>query len=93
MATKSSWTFFTNHAHVLLCLYNNPERPLREISLEVGITERAVQRIVAELAEDGFLEIEKQGRQNVYKMHLNRPLRHGLEAHRTIEDVLKVLKK
>ena len=51
-----SWTFLTNHAHVLLCLAKNPSERIRDIALEVGITERAVQRIIVELEADEFLE-------------------------------------
>lgn len=91
MHEPHQWTFFTNHAHVLICLARNPEQPLREVAVAVGITERAVQRIVAELEEGGCLQREKVGRQNTYKIHFGIQLRHALEAHRTIGDVLEVL--
>lgn len=45
------WTFLTNHAHVLLCLARDPELRLRDVAERVGVTERAVQRIVADLEE------------------------------------------
>lgn len=93
MATKTQWTFFTNHAHVLISLANFPDRPLREVALSVGITERAVQRIIADLEESGYLEREKVGRQNVYKLITDMPLRHEMESHRSIDDLLSVLKK
>lgn len=85
------WNFFTNHAHVLICLARNAEQPLREVALSVGITERAVQRIVAELEEAGYLERERVGRQNCYVIHTGGRLRHPLEAHRTIGDLLDVV--
>ncbi|MGB0743096.1 MAG: helix-turn-helix transcriptional regulator [Opitutales bacterium] len=85
------WNFFTNHAHVLICLARNPEQPLREVALSVGITERAVQRIVAELEVAGYLERERIGRQNCYFIHTQGRLRHPLEAHRTIGDLLDVV--
>jgi DNA-binding MarR family transcriptional regulator len=91
MAVPHHWTFFTNHAHVLICLVRNPEQPLREVALSVGITERAVQRIVAELEQGGCLERERIGRQNKYKINDQAQLRHVLEAHRTIGDVLDIL--
>ena len=50
-SASTGWTFLTNHAHVLLCLVENPEARMREVAARVGITERAVQRIVAELEE------------------------------------------
>lgn len=91
MSDTPQWNFFTNHAHVLICLARKPEQPLREVALAVGITERAVQRIVAELVEAGYLERERVGRQNCYVIHTEGRLRHPLEAHRTIGDLLDVV--
>lgn len=85
------WNFFTNHAHVLICLARNAEQPLREVALSVGITERAVQRIVTELEEAGYLERERVGRQNCYVIHTEGRLRHPMEAHRTIGDLMDVV--
>jgi len=85
------WNFFTNHAHVLICLARNAEQPLREVALAVGITERAVQRIVTELEEAGFLERKRVGRQNCYVIHTEGRLRHPMEAHRAIGDLLDVV--
>lgn len=59
--------------------------------MKVGITERAVQRIIAELEADGYLEREKIGRQNHYRIRTDRPLRHAIEAHRTIGDLLRLI--
>ena len=69
----------------------NPEQPLREVALSVGITERAVLRIVAELEESGYLLRHRNGRQNTYEMHPEIPLRHPLESHCTIGDLLNVI--
>lgn len=91
MAETSQWTFFTNHAHVMVCIARNGDRPLREIALDIGITERAVQRIVADLEEEGYLKRTKNGRQNRYSLILDKELRHNLEADHTIGDVLRVL--
>lgn len=91
MNDSSNWTFFTNHAHVLICLARNGNQPLREVAISVGITERAVQRIVSELESGGYLEREKNGRQNIYKLITTKPLRHTLESHRSIGDVLATL--
>lgn len=91
MNDSSNWTFFTNHAHVMVCLARNGDRPLREVAIDIGITERAVQRIVADLEEGGFLKRDREGRRNRYSLNLNTPLRHPLEANHTIGEVLKVL--
>jgi DNA-binding MarR family transcriptional regulator len=90
-AGVAGWTFLTNHSHVLLCLYRNAEITLREVAVLVGITERMVQKIVAELVEAGFLEVTKVGRRNSYEITLNKTLRHPLESHCTIGDMLKNL--
>lgn len=85
------WTFLTNHAHVLSVLDSEPELVLRQVALRVGITERAVQRIVVELEESGFLERERVGRQNHYRVLKDQPLRHPIEAHRSIGDLLGLI--
>lgn len=85
------WTFFTNHAHVLVCLADDGGMRLRDVAQKVGITERAVQRIVAELEEAGVLERQKDGRRNQYTIHLDRPLRHPLEAHCTVGDFVRLV--
>ena len=85
------WTFLTNHAHVLGVLTENPHSVLREVAIRVGITERAVQRIIQDLEEEGFIRREKVGRQNQYQIIADRPLRHPIEAHRTIGDLLGLI--
>ena len=83
----------TNHAHVLSVLHANPELVLRQVALEVGITERAVQRIIQDLEEGGFIRREKVGRQNKYHVLTSQSLRHPIEAHRKIGDLLKLIQK
>jgi predicted transcriptional regulator len=89
--TSSRWTFLTNHAHVLIALSANPDLVLREVALRVGITERGVQRIVQDLEDDGFIRRDKVGRKNHYQVLTDQPLRHPIEAHRTIGDLLKLI--
>jgi len=85
------WTFLTNHAHVLVLLHLQPGLVLRAVAVQVGITERAVQRIIQELEEGGFIRREKVGRQNHYEVLVDRPLRHPIEAHRRIGDLLSLI--
>ena len=89
--SSSGWTFLTNYAHVLLCIADNPDVRLREVAARVGITERAAQRIVAELEAAGYLSHEKIGRRNHYEVHPELPLRHPLEDHLEIGALLRVL--
>lgn len=85
----SGWTFFTNHAHVLLCLAGDPEMRLRDVGTQVGITERAVQKIISELEAGGVLERERHGRRNVYRILGALPLRHPVESHCTVEGLIR----
>jgi len=85
------WTFLTNHAHVLILLRAQPELILREVARQVGITERAVQRIIQDLEAAGFIRRQKIGRQNQYEVLADQPLRHPIEAHRTIGDLLRLI--
>lgn len=87
----SDWTFLTNHAHVLLCVARDPGARLRDVADDVGITERAAQRIVADLADAGYLEREREGRRNHYRLHPELPLRHPLENEHAIGEILQVL--
>ncbi len=91
-ATKG-WTFLTNHAHVLIILYAEPNLSLREVSIRVGITERAVQRIIQDLEDGGYLSHEKVGRKNSYAVDTGLALRHPVEAHRKIGDLLHLIAK
>jgi predicted ArsR family transcriptional regulator len=86
------WTFLTNHAHVLILLSQNASRVLREVAQEVGITERAVQRIVVDLEAAGVISREKVGRQNHYRINADQPLRHSIEAHRSIGDLIDLIR-
>ena len=90
MATDH-WTFLTNHAHVFLCIAEDPDTLIREVADRVGITERATQRIVAELEEAGYLSHTKVGRRNHYEVHTDLPLRHPLEDHLAVSALLRVL--
>jgi len=74
------WTLFSNHGHVLICLARDREVRLRSVADDVGITERAVQKIVRELQEAGFITISKHGRRNRYQINTRKTLRHALEA-------------
>ncbi|MBJ7329950.1 MAG: winged helix-turn-helix transcriptional regulator [Solirubrobacteraceae bacterium] len=86
-----SWTFLTNHTHVLLCIAQDPETRLRDVASAVGITERAAQRIVGELEEAGYLARQREGRRNVYELRIDRPLRHPLEEGHVVGELLEVL--
>ncbi len=87
----SGWTFLTNHAQVLLCIARNPRVTAREIALSVGITERAVQRIVADLEAADYITRSRDGRHNSYTIHENQPMRHPAQQNYPISDLLALL--
>lgn len=89
---RPEWTFLTNHAHVLLCIYRQPGIRLRDVAELVGITERAVQAIVQDLEDARFLLKKKAGRRNVYEIRPDMPLRHPLEVHKRVGDLLKAVR-
>ncbi len=88
---KSAWTFLTNHAHVLLCLARDPSIRLRDVAALVGITERAAQRIVADLVAEGYVTRMRAGRRNRYRVNASAPLRHPLDSDHAVGDLLRAL--
>src|SRR5271165_6891043 len=90
-ATNLDWMFLSNHAHVLICIAQEPEVRLHEVAARVGITERAVQRIVADLEEGGYLSRKRKGRRNHYELHADRPFRHPVVAHRDVSLLLYLI--
>jgi predicted transcriptional regulator len=89
----SNWTLFSNHGHVLICLSRDSHARLRDVAADVGITERAVQKIVRDLQQAGMIDVTKNGRRNSYQIHLKKPLRHDLEKRSTLKDLIKVVNK
>jgi DNA-binding Lrp family transcriptional regulator len=90
-STGSGWTFLTNHAHVLFCIAQDPDVRLRDVAARVGITERAVQRIVTDLEGEGYLDVSKEGRRNRYRVNYDLPLRHPIERHRTVKALIDLV--
>ena len=88
-----SWTFLTNHSHVLLCIASDPGIRGRDIAERVGITERSAQSIVADLVEAGYLTRERVGRRNNYEINTDLPLRHPVEEANQVKELLRLVKK
>jgi DNA-binding transcriptional ArsR family regulator len=84
----SGWTFLTNHAQVFLALAENRRLSARAIAAKVGVTERAVQRILDDLEEAGYITRFREGRSNYYEIHPDRPMRHKAQEGRTVGDLL-----
>lgn len=88
---ESRWTFLSNHAHVLICLAQDPAVRIRDISRLTGITERAVLKIVADLEQQGLIQRHREGRRNVYELKLDHPLRHPLESHHAVGELIDLI--
>ena len=85
------WSFLTNHAKVLLCVAQDPQMRLREVGDVVGITDRAVHRIVVELEAAGYLTRGRDGRRNRYEVARGLPLPDRVARHQKVGDLLRVL--
>lgn len=86
-----TWSLFSNHGHVLLVLSQHPGARLRDVASQVGITERAVQKIVKDLQDDGVLTVTKRGRRNRYRINSRKTLRHPLDVHRTVGQLMAMM--
>jgi DNA-binding transcriptional ArsR family regulator len=92
-ASNGSWTFLSNHAHVLVCLARDPDARLRDLAERVGITERGVFRVVSELERAGIIRRIREGRRNRYEIDPSAPLRHQVEAAQTVGGLLALFLK
>ncbi len=88
-----TWTFLSNHSHVLICLHQDPDLTLREVATRVGITERSVQRILSELEEAGYLPRARGGLRTRHGFRTSAPLRHPIEAHCRIGDLIRMVEE
>ncbi|MDQ3739849.1 MAG: MarR family transcriptional regulator [Actinomycetota bacterium] len=88
---STSWTFLTNHAQVLLAIAREPTARMRDIADAVGITERAAQRIVTDLVDEGYVDRRRVGRRNEYKVNEHTRMRHPLARDHEVGEILGVL--
>lgn len=88
---KPTWTFLSNHGHVLLCVASSPDIRVRDVAERIGITERAVLRILAELQEAGYVSRNRDGRRTHYELRLDRPMRHPAESSRPVRRLVDAL--
>jgi len=87
----TEWMFLTNHARVLILLANLPKITARDLSTMIGITERAVRNIIADLEAEGYIEKSKEGRRLNYKIHSELSFRHPTQKDQSIKALLKAL--
>lgn len=86
----TSWTFLSNHGHVLVAIKESPDARLRELAARVGISERAVQLIVRDLERAGYVVKQRAGRRNHYIVNTGQHLRHPAERESSVDDLLSV---
>jgi DNA-binding MarR family transcriptional regulator len=87
---QSTWTFLSNHGHVLVHINRNPDSKVKEIAEAVGITERSALSILADLEESGYINVERVGRRNSYRVNTNKNFRHPMEAQQPISALLRI---
>jgi hypothetical protein len=88
---EPDWAFLSNHATVLICIATEPDIRVRDVAARVGITMRAVLRIIDDLEAGGYLTRTREGRRNRYSVHPNRPFRHPVAAHRDVSLLLDLI--
>lgn len=86
-----SWTFLSNHGHVLACIAKDSNVRVRDIADAVGITVRAVQRILSELEDGGVIERVRNGRRTHYEIDSTQPLRHPIESSHSVGELLDLV--
>ena len=86
-----TWTFLSNHGHVLVCIATDPGVRGRDIAARVDITERAAQAIIADLVREGYVTRTRIGRRNHYEINPDRPLRHPVEQPHSIGELLQLV--
>jgi DNA-binding MarR family transcriptional regulator len=89
---EKSWRFLSNHTQVLLCIERDPDVRFRDIAQMVGITERAAQRIVADLIDSGYVESDRIGRRNHYRVNTDVAMRHPAQEGHDIGELLRLLR-
>jgi DNA-binding MarR family transcriptional regulator len=87
----STWTLLTGHGRVLVEIARNPEARVRDISPVVGLTERSVQAIVADLEAEGYLTRTRTGRRVVYTVNRDSLFRHSAQEGHRIGSLLDLL--
>ena len=90
---NKTWRFLSNHTQVLLCIQRDPDVRFRDIAEMVGITERAAQRIVADLIESGYVESDRIGRRNHYRVNTDIAMRHPAQEGHDIGELLRLLRR
>lgn len=87
---RTSWTFLTNHAHVLLAVARDPDQRVTDIAAAVGITPRATLLVLRDLEDAGYLQRHREGRRTHYTVATHQPFRHPATASHEVDELLAV---
>jgi DNA-binding Lrp family transcriptional regulator len=90
---RKPWLFLSHHAHILLAVSRNADASARELAATVGLTERSVQRILADLVREEYLGRERIGRRNRYEIKREAPFRHPVLDHLTVGSFVDTLNR
>ena len=91
MRTVPDFRLLTNHGNTLLLITRDPRIRIRDLANLLGITERASQRIVADLISTGYLDREREGRRNVYHVRTHLPLRLSFQCDLEVKSLLAIM--
>lgn len=91
--TQPTWTFLSNHGHILVHINRNPDSRVKDVAEAVGITERSALSILSDLENSGYIKIERVGRRNSYRVNSNKNFRHPMEAQYPISALLRIFTK
>ena len=89
-APRPSWTFLTNHGHVLLAVAADPDARVADIAARVGVTQRAVLVILRDLEQGGYLTRHRNGRRTHYDIRPHQHFRHPATAAYEVDELLAV---
>lgn len=93
MVERPGWTFLTSHASVLIEVAREPDATVRQIADRAGLTERQAHRVLADLVAGGYLQRERVGRRNHYRVDDARPMRHPSVSDRRVGELLQALSR
>ena len=85
------WAFLTNHGLVFSFLARHPRITARELSVEIGITERSVRKIIADLHNNGYITKKREGRRTRYGINPDQKLRHETHQEVEVDDFLEAM--
>jgi predicted transcriptional regulator len=88
---QGGWTLLTAHGRALVAIAQDPDARMRDLAEVVGVTERTVQAIVADLETAGYVAHTRVGRRNHYTVNLDRPFRHSAQDGHQIGPFLDLL--